>query len=455
MNLGRETEYLEFKETTSELEAALIDICAMLNKHGRGVLYFGIKNNGDIQGFQIGDSTERDISRKIFESIRPQIYPDIETKMIERTKGYIKVSFEGTNLPYSAGGRYYMRVADESRELNPNELAQIIMTVNYKSWERKASPVTIDQIDEKTLKEYFDDAVGCERLPKTKYNKKQLLEKLNLLSEDKKHLNNAGRYLFSNDEPIELKMGVFATDQKNTLIDINPVKGNIFQLLKEAENYIKKNIHWSVDINGLHRNEIPEIPVEALREIIVNSFAHADYLGWSKNEIDIHPGRVAIYNPGAFPDEFVPEDFVERDISSKIRNEIICDVLYKCRAVETWGTGLKKTYNLCKEAGVRVGYQKEVDGFWFFFFRNNDKRGTDDDTNIGTERNPDRMSNVLSELEMIILSEIEKNDTITRQELSKITGRSVRSIQRKLDSLKDKKRLERIGSTRSGKWIII
>ena len=213
-----------------------------------------------------------------------------------------------------------MRVADESRELNPNELAQIIKTVNYKSWERKASSVTTDQIDEKTLKEYFNDAIGCERLPKTKYNKKQLLEKLNLLSEDKNHLNNAGRYLFSNDEPIELKMGVFATDEKNTLIDINPVRGNIFQLLKEEENYIKKNIHWSVDINGLHRNEIPEIPVEALREIIVNSFAHADYLGWSKNEIDIHPGRVAIYNPGAFPDEFVPEDFVERDISSKIRS---------------------------------------------------------------------------------------------------------------------------------------
>ena len=451
MNLGRETEYLEFKETTNELETAMIDICAMLNKHGRGILYFGVKNNGTVRGFQIGESTERDVSRKIFESIKPQIYPDIETEMLDETKGYIKVSFEGTNLPYSANGRYYMRVADESRELNPEELAQIIMTVNYKSWERKASPVTIDQIDEKTLKEYFDDAIGCERLPKTKYNKKQLLEKLNLLSEDKKHLNNAGRYLFSDDEPIELKMGVFATDQKNTLIDINPVRGNIFQLMKEAENYIKKNIHWSVDINGLHRNEIPEIPIEALREIIVNSFAHADYLGWSKNEIDIHPGRVAIYNPGAFPNEFVPEDFVERDISSKIRNEIICDVLYKCRAVETWGTGLKKTYNLCKEASVKVGYQKEIDGFWFFFFRNSAIVGTNNVTKVGTNIN----ENNLTELELIVLSEIKKENAVSRQKLSEITGRSVRSIQRTLDSLKEKGILQRIGSTRYGNWLIV
>ena len=123
MNLGRESEYLEFKETTNELEAAVIDICAMLNKHGRGVLYFGVKNNGAVRSFQIGDSTERDISRMIFESIKPQIYPDIETEMLDETKGYIKVSFEGTNIPYSAYGRYYMSVADESRELNPDELA--------------------------------------------------------------------------------------------------------------------------------------------------------------------------------------------------------------------------------------------------------------------------------------------------------------------------------------------
>ena len=72
MNLGRENEVLEFKETTRELTEAIIDIVAILNKHNRGTLYFGVKNNGDVLGFQIGDSTERNISRKIFERIKPQ-----------------------------------------------------------------------------------------------------------------------------------------------------------------------------------------------------------------------------------------------------------------------------------------------------------------------------------------------------------------------------------------------
>ena len=41
--------------------------------------------------------------------------------------------------------------------------------------------------------------------------------------------------------------------------------------------------------------------MEAIREIVVNSFAHADYRGISENEIDITPTRVEIYNPGTFP----------------------------------------------------------------------------------------------------------------------------------------------------------
>ena len=92
MNLGKESEILEFKETTSELEDAIIDITAMLNKHGRGVLYFGVKDNGNVVGFSIGNSTQKDISRKIYEKIKPQIFPTIEEDPETKT---IKITFEG------------------------------------------------------------------------------------------------------------------------------------------------------------------------------------------------------------------------------------------------------------------------------------------------------------------------------------------------------------------------
>ena len=43
MNLGKETETLEFKKTTGEMKEAMVSISSMLNKYGIGTLYFGVR----------------------------------------------------------------------------------------------------------------------------------------------------------------------------------------------------------------------------------------------------------------------------------------------------------------------------------------------------------------------------------------------------------------------------
>lgn len=440
MNLGKENELLEFKKSTSEMEEAMVDISAILNKTGHGVLYFGVKNSGDVIGFQIGESTERDVSRSIFEKIKPQIFPEISKVEIDG-KEVIKVSFDGIQKPYSADGRYYKRTADESREMTAQELAQMIMEANYKSYEKQPSDSSLDDVDEDSLRDFLKRSIDSGRLPSMEYDKKAVLEKMSLLSPDGKSLNNAGKLLFSKKEPIELKMAVFATNEKRTFIDMSLVKGNIFSLIKEAEKYISKNMHWGVEIKGFDRIDVPEIPVEAIREIVVNSFAHADYLGWSKNEIDIYPNRIAIYNPGVFPDGYSPEDFVKKDISSKLRNELVCNTLFKCKVVEAWGTGFKKAYDLCEKRGLKVGYEKENDGFWFFFYRQGDSRSA-----------KDVESKKLSETEQAVLNAIKEKPELTREDLTKRTGRSMRTIQRALDSLRESGLIERVGSDRSGSW---
>lgn len=480
MNIGKETEFIEFKQSTSELEESLIDISAMLNKHGRGVLYFGVKNNGDAIGFEIGEETKRDISRKIFEKIKPQIFPVIEEMSDLKI---IKVTFEGTDRPYSAHGRYYIRVTDESREMTPDELAKMIMKTNYKDFEKQQSEDVIEDVDETQLKKFFRDASECERIEPMEYDKIKLLEKLKLLADDKKHLNNAGKLLFSTKEPLELKLAVFATNEKRTFLDLTLVKGNIFALMKESERYLKRNMHWGPEIKGFERKDVPEIPLEALREILNNAFAHADYTCWSKNEIDIFPNRIAIYNPGAFPDGLSPDDFANKTLSSKIRNELICNVLFRCKAVETWGTGILKAYRYCEKKNIKIRYEKESDGFWFIFCRPsalqtrnnpdtnrpnnpdtnkeknkesniyislNEKLPNNPDTNRAN--NPD--TNTLTELEMIILSEIEENMYISKDNIAKKYCRSDRTIQRGLDSLRRKQKIRRIGG-RKGYWVIV
>ena len=46
--VGHET--VEFKKSTSEMKEGMASIAAMLNKHGRGTLYFGVRNDGEVVG---------------------------------------------------------------------------------------------------------------------------------------------------------------------------------------------------------------------------------------------------------------------------------------------------------------------------------------------------------------------------------------------------------------------
>ncbi len=58
----KENETVELKKTTSELKEAMLSICAILNKHQKGKLYFGIKNDGIAIGQDISERTIREIS---------------------------------------------------------------------------------------------------------------------------------------------------------------------------------------------------------------------------------------------------------------------------------------------------------------------------------------------------------------------------------------------------------
>ena len=442
----REDEFNEFKKTTGELNEAMVSISAILNKHGHGTIYFGLKNNGSPFPFTINDSTLRDVSRKIFEAIRPQIFPIINTETIDGIE-VITVKFEGNETPYSAFGKYYIRTADEDRELSPSELRKIMIGKEYEeNWENRSSNETLNDVDEQTLHKFYLSATECGRLPDIGGDKDQLLAKLGLLNGE--HLTNAGRHLFSANKPIVLKMAVFATDHKTTFLDIVREEGNIFQLIDAAMNYIIRNIRWSVGLSedGIHRTETPEVPIDALRESVINSFAHARYDGSVQHEIDIFSNRISITNPGSFANSYEPADFARRDLHSYLRNETIARTLYLCKDVETFGSGLRKIYSLCEESNVAISYIKGDTAFTFEFSRVDRNKVPSDDMINGT------INDTITDLEASVLSWLKDNPHLTVAELVEKSGKSIRTVNRVIASLKNKDLVRRVGSNKTGYW---
>ena len=112
----KESEIVELKRSTSELKEGIISIVAILNKHQKGQLYFGIRSDGEVIGQEVTDKTIRDVSKTIADSIDPKIFPKITQENIDG-KDCILVDFEGHDTPYLAYGKAYMRVADEDRQL--------------------------------------------------------------------------------------------------------------------------------------------------------------------------------------------------------------------------------------------------------------------------------------------------------------------------------------------------
>ena len=83
MNLGIETELLEFKKSTGELKEAMNSISAILNKHQHGELYFGVKPDGTVIGQVVNEESLRTVSQKIKNSIEPRIYPEVNKVVID------------------------------------------------------------------------------------------------------------------------------------------------------------------------------------------------------------------------------------------------------------------------------------------------------------------------------------------------------------------------------------
>ncbi len=299
--------------------------------------------------------------------------------------------------------------------------------------ENELTKYSINDIDENLLIEYIDKANEVNRMNYRYNDVEDALIKLDLMSNG--HLNNAGLYLFSNKKVLMLKLAIFATDNRLTFIDNKQFFGNIFECINEEIKYITNNIYYHAEIKGLTRVETPEIPIETIREIVVNSFVHMKVIPGDYNEIIITPIRVRVYNPGTIVMGKNPIDFAEGKIGSKIRNPLIALTLYKNKTIEAFGTGFKRVFELCDRNNIKYNYGTDGFGFYFEFYRN-------------------KVSyNTLNDIENKIVEYLKQNNKIKSvKEISSHLSKSDATLKRALTRLVEKNIIIRIGSKKNGYW---
>ena len=482
INIGKETELIEFKKSTGELKEAVISIASILNKHGNGELYFGVKNNGDVIGQDISESTLRDVSQAVSSHIKPTIYPEISLKTFGKLN-VVYIKFEGNRAPYLAYNIPRIRVADEDKVMEQEIYEDMLQKRGdiSKMWELQTSEYTLDDIVLADFKSYLIKAKSVGRIDFESEEPAVVMDKLELLAKDGFHLLNAGAVLFCNSSMNDVQMAKFATDVKATFTDIRREdRGSIIGLSKICTQYIIDAMDWKADIVGLKRVETPEIPVEAVREAIINSYGHRLYNNNQCNEIDVFKDRIEIHTTGGFPQGHTPEEFFDGKKKAIRRNKRITGVLYYSKDMETFATGLKRIKDLCDEAGCKLDFRTEKDDFVVVFYRNlreewnkngevvssslsSDHQKLPGDYQETTKTLPrdyqettktlprDHQDTTKTKAEKI-KEVMRENPTISASSIAKITGLSLNGVQYHIKKMKASGEIEREGGDFGGRW---
>ena len=444
----KETETFELKKSLSQLKEGVISLSSMLNKHSKGTVVFGINDEGKNCGIMMGTKTKADIAHEIQNNLKP--LPNI-INIDERTeddKTIIEIYAEGNDTPYSAYGRYYVRLNDSDILMQPQELQHFFEKKNdtYSAWENEVTKYTVDDVDEDLLIECIRSANEKGRINYIYKNATETLTKLGLLTESG-HLNNAGLYLFGNNKPLKIKEATYPTDSRTEFGEIKEFRGNIIECIKEALSYIQNHISYKSQIIGFQREEIPEIPLRAVREIVINSFAHCSYakIGDS-NTYTVFKSSIKIYNPGTILGDIDPMKFASGKVGSKIRNVLISQALFNFGYIDAFGTGFDRTFTLCAKQNTDYNYFNDDFGFTFIFSR--DPHFLDDKIN-------DKINDKIKSLDSSIIQSVRENKYITIPELSALTGKSEPTVHRHLDNLVSQGIVRRQGSRKSGYWEIL
>ncbi len=428
MNIGTETEQIEFKKTTGELKEGIISIGAMLNKHGSCDLYFGVRNDGEAVGQQIGNDTLREISQAVANSIKPQIIPTISVEFIG-DKNIIKVSAAGNDRPYSAYGKYYLRSADEDREVSPALLRSMMFPIGHSlvSIESNNQNLTFSQLRllyvEKGLTLHDDTFAN----------------NLHLLTQTGKY--NLMANILSDNNSFSIKVAKFKGTDKTELITRNEYGYKcLLVAIRQVLDYAEAINETAVEISGGLRKETKLFDQDAFREAWLNACLHNRWDKQAPPAVYFFQDRIEIISIGGLPEDYSLEDFYAG--RSRPINLELQQIMVQLNYIEQTGHGVP----LIVSKYGRQAFDITENFITVTIPLRSTAIPVRDEEVVATPKAPPTAT------QNRILALIATNPRITIAEMAAQLHLSSSAINNAIKDLKGKQMLSRHGSNKNGYW---
>ena len=236
---------------------------------------------------------------------------------------------------------------------------------------------TITDIDEKKIDTFIHIAQRTRNFPlKIGTPIVDVLKHLNLLNAENR-VKNAAILLFGKHPQrffitSEIKCAQFYGDEVTKPIPSYQVyQGDLFELITQVVDFVASRINVRVGTrkNSIHAPVDFELPLESIREAIVNAVAHRDYISKGSIQVMLFRNRLEIWNPGHLPAGITVEQLYQVHESFP-NNPLIANPLYLAGYAERLGTGTADIIKQCLAIGLKPPTFSQTDNFRIIFWRN-------------------------------------------------------------------------------------
>jgi len=353
-----ESDRLEFKKTTGELNGGMQTLCGMLNGRG-GCVLFGVTEGGRIIGQDVADATLKEIANAIGRIDPAMTFLQERLHLPSGREVLVIVADSSPSAPHVFHGRPYQRIHSTTSLMPQAEYERKLLDRGHavRRWETQpATGFTFDRLDASEVSRLLTDAVAAGRLEATVTTPAEALAKMHLMSNGVPTRSAVVAFAIDPlpDYPqCALRMARFRGTTKNEFLDQRQLTGHAFRLLEVAGLFLRRHLPVAGRFEpGLfERQDEPLFPFLALREALVNALCHRDYsIPGGAVSVAVFDDRLEIISTGILPSGLTVADLM-KDHVSKPRNPNLAEVFYRRGLIERWGRGTQKIVDLCVRAG--------------------------------------------------------------------------------------------------------
>ncbi|NUV00471.1 ATP-dependent DNA helicase [Marinitoga sp. 1154] len=368
-----ENKKLELKEKIPSNEAIAKTVVAFSNTSG-GKLIIGVKDNKEIIGIEEDKifEYEEKISSIINDLCYPTILPEIYAQNIEGKVVLVIEIFRGSLLPYylKSKGKLkgtYVRIGSTNRVADEEMIVELQRQRFNKSFDEEINfEIDIKDIDLNIIYDEFKK-IG-KKCDYDKLRNLKLIKKVN----GKDLPTNALLIALGKFDNTMIKCARFKGVTKEIFIDKKEFDKSLFYNLENSIKFLQNHLNLNAEVKGLQLKEDFEIPILALREVLINAVIHRNYLRNSDIKIAVYDDIVEIVSPGGFPNGLTIEEVMNG--RSEIRNKILANLFRELKYVETWGSGIEKIKKLCREKNIKFEIKESGNFVSVIFYRPKIKR---------------------------------------------------------------------------------